>query len=134
MIWLFIQDIFHVKGLNLFSYCLHYGMRFKVGNLSFDEGDHHNDDIVYDCNCLFHSPPYPKEVRYQREQNIFILWLCFQLNRFLRDWFCIDKEVQPCKHLNTTTLLLCFHSYFHQQWSYFYHYCSTYIELIYFTN
>ena len=62
-----------MKGLSLFSYCLHYGMRFKVGNLSFDEGDHHNDDIVYDCNRLFHSPPYPKEVRHQKEQNIFIL-------------------------------------------------------------
>lgn len=41
---------------------LHYGLPFTVGNWSFSKLEHHEDDIVYDCNRLFPEPPFPKEV------------------------------------------------------------------------
>ncbi|KAF7031909.1 hypothetical protein CFC21_043159 [Triticum aestivum] len=41
---------------------LHYGLPFKVGNWSFSKLEHHEDDIVYDCNRLFPPPPFPREV------------------------------------------------------------------------
>lgn len=41
---------------------LHYGLPFTVGNWSFSKLDHHDDNIVYDCNRLFPEPPYPREV------------------------------------------------------------------------
>lgn len=41
---------------------MHYGLRFSVGGWSFSKGDHHDDDIVYDCNRIFPAPPYPKEI------------------------------------------------------------------------
>lgn len=41
---------------------LHYGLPFKVGNWSFSKLEHHEDEIVYDCNRLFPPPPYPNEV------------------------------------------------------------------------
>ncbi|KDP46351.1 hypothetical protein JCGZ_10191 [Jatropha curcas] len=42
---------------------LHYGLPFSVGNWSFSKLDHHEDDIVYDCDRLFPEPPYPREVK-----------------------------------------------------------------------
>jgi hypothetical protein len=41
---------------------LHYGLPFKVGNWSFSKLEHHEDEIVYDCNRLFPPPPFPREV------------------------------------------------------------------------
>ncbi|KAI5056486.1 hypothetical protein GOP47_0028304 [Adiantum capillus-veneris] len=41
---------------------MHYGLKFSVGTWSFSKADHHDDDIVYQCNQLFPVPPYPKEV------------------------------------------------------------------------
>ncbi|KAL5991190.1 hypothetical protein ACLOJK_012096 [Asimina triloba] len=40
---------------------LHYGLPFSVGNWSFSKSDHHEDDIVYQCNHLFPPPPFPRE-------------------------------------------------------------------------
>ncbi|XP_010496313.1 PREDICTED: uncharacterized protein LOC104773407 [Camelina sativa] len=42
---------------------LHYGLPFSIGNWSFTKLDHHEDNIVYDCNRLFPEPPYPREVK-----------------------------------------------------------------------
>ncbi|KAE8021395.1 hypothetical protein FH972_007289 [Carpinus fangiana] len=42
---------------------LHYGLPFSVGNWSFSKLDHHEDDIVYDCDRLFPEPPYPREIQ-----------------------------------------------------------------------
>ncbi|MQL88330.1 hypothetical protein Taro_020886 [Colocasia esculenta] len=42
---------------------MHYGLPFKVGNWSFSKLEHHEDGIVYECNRLFPSPPYPREVQ-----------------------------------------------------------------------
>ncbi|KAG2714739.1 hypothetical protein I3843_03G045700 [Carya illinoinensis] len=41
---------------------LHYGLPFSVGNWSFSKLDHHEDDVVYDCDRLFPEPPFPREV------------------------------------------------------------------------
>ncbi|MCO5601512.1 hypothetical protein L7F22_055633 [Adiantum nelumboides] len=41
---------------------MHYGLKFSVGTWSFSKADHHDDDIVYQCNKLFSAPPYPQEV------------------------------------------------------------------------
>ncbi|KAG7575541.1 hypothetical protein ISN45_Aa03g000360 [Arabidopsis thaliana x Arabidopsis arenosa] len=42
---------------------MHYGLPFSIGNWSFTKLDHHEDNIVYDCNRLFPEPPYPREVK-----------------------------------------------------------------------
>uniref|UniRef100_A0A1D1Y8I1 Vertnin n=1 Tax=Anthurium amnicola TaxID=1678845 RepID=A0A1D1Y8I1_9ARAE len=42
---------------------MHYGLPFKVGNWSFSKLEHHENDIVYECNHLFPAPPYPREVQ-----------------------------------------------------------------------
>ncbi|KAL5057333.1 hypothetical protein RYX36_028937 [Vicia faba] len=41
---------------------IHYGLRFSVGNWSFNKADHDEDDIIYNCSRLFPQPPYPREV------------------------------------------------------------------------
>lgn len=41
---------------------LHYGLPFKVGNWSFNKLEHHDDDVVYECNRIFPPPPFPREV------------------------------------------------------------------------
>ncbi|XP_074559576.1 peptidyl serine alpha-galactosyltransferase isoform X1 [Curcuma longa] len=41
---------------------LHYGLPFKVGNWSFNKLEHHDDNIVYECNRIFPPPPFPREV------------------------------------------------------------------------
>ncbi|KAG9455426.1 hypothetical protein H6P81_008330 [Aristolochia fimbriata] len=41
---------------------LHYGLPFSVGNWSFSKLNHHEDNIVYECNRLFPPPPFPREV------------------------------------------------------------------------
>ncbi|XP_077253057.1 peptidyl serine alpha-galactosyltransferase isoform X2 [Tasmannia lanceolata] len=42
---------------------MHYGLQFSVGNWSFSKLNHHEDNIVYDCNRLFPAPPFPREVQ-----------------------------------------------------------------------
>lgn len=42
---------------------MHYGLPFRVGNWSFSKLDHHDDDVVYDCDRLFPEPPYPRELK-----------------------------------------------------------------------
>ncbi|CAN7116841.1 unnamed protein product [Brassica rapa subsp. narinosa] len=42
---------------------MHYGLPFSIGNWSFTKLDHHEDNIVYDCNRIFPEPPYPREVK-----------------------------------------------------------------------
>lgn len=41
---------------------MHYGLPFKVGSWEFAKLDHHDDDLVHECNRLFAAPPYPHEV------------------------------------------------------------------------
>ncbi|KAG0593534.1 hypothetical protein M758_1G329500 [Ceratodon purpureus] len=49
---------------------MHYGLPFKVGEWEFAKLDHHEDDLVHECNRLFPAPPYPHEVeKMQRERN-----------------------------------------------------------------
>ncbi|KAL3813856.1 hypothetical protein ACJIZ3_015124 [Penstemon smallii] len=42
---------------------MHYGLPFSVGNWSFSKLEHHEDNVVYDCDRLFPEPPYPREVK-----------------------------------------------------------------------
>lgn len=42
---------------------MHYGLPFKVEDWEFAKLDHHDDDLVHECNRLFVAPPYPHQVR-----------------------------------------------------------------------
>ena len=59
-----------LKSVDVKNILLHYGLSFTVGNWSFDKAEHHDDDIVYDCNRLFPPPPYPKEVRHPNKKSL----------------------------------------------------------------
>lgn len=43
---------------------MHYGLPFKVQDWEFAKLDHHDDDLVHECNRLFAAPPYPHQVRF----------------------------------------------------------------------
>lgn len=63
---------------------LHYGLPFSVGNWSFSKLNHHEDDIVYDCNRLFPEPPYPREIQQMesdsnKKRGLFINIECINL-------------------------------------------------------
>ncbi|GLJ43050.1 hypothetical protein SUGI_0893680 [Cryptomeria japonica] len=77
---------------------LHYGLRFTVGNWSFDKAQHHNEEIVYDCNRLFSLPPYPKEVQMMepdlsRRRGLFLSIECINT---INEGLLIHHESRGC--------------------------------------
>lgn len=66
---------------------LHYGLPFKVGNWSFNKLEHHDDNIVYECNRIFPPPPFPREVGSN---------FCFDENKLFQNFYyseCTEGKI-----------------------------------------
>lgn len=80
---------------------LHYGLRFGVGNWSFDKADWRNADVVNTCWAKFPEPPDPamimKEDVDARERDL----LTIECGRALNKALYLHHKRKNCPRLDT---------------------------------
>jgi hypothetical protein len=60
----------YVPALNVKYRVFHYGLRFSVGNWSFDKADWREVDIVNKCWSKFPDPPEPSTLDQSNQENL----------------------------------------------------------------
>ncbi|XP_051227322.1 peptidyl serine alpha-galactosyltransferase [Lolium perenne] len=81
----------------------HYGLRFGVGDWSFDKADWRNTDMVNKCWAKFPEPPDPSSVtkddKNARERDL----LSIECGRALNKALYLHHKRRNCPRLSTTT-------------------------------
>ena len=81
----------------------HYGLRFSVGNWSFDKADWRNTDMVNTCWAMFPEPPVPSLLSDAGENNRQRDLLSIECGKALNKALYLHHERRKCAPANATT-------------------------------
>lgn len=74
----------------------HYGLRFTVGNWSFDKADWRNTDMVNTCWAKFPEPPHPSNLTAMDEEALQRDLLSIECGRTLNRALQLHHEQRKC--------------------------------------
>lgn len=81
----------------------HYGLRFTVGNWSFDKADWRNTDMVNTCWAKFPEPPHPSNVTSMDEKALQRDLLSIECGRTLNRALQLHHEQRKCPLYSITS-------------------------------